>query len=327
MITGLSGETALVQELAAEHAVRQRDRHRSLVSQAMRHQISKLIVAKGQCAIHLDDLDFTRSEARDNREFMSEHPNTHISQRLNMWKPRTPRKNPPKPWEGTETTHAELALRITQNSAEDGNSNCTEIGLPRHKIYIPHLTFGWIGARNRDEAFVLNIAMEDPSLPLFVKNDLTGDTEWAHNIIKTARHIRSQMSQNAFVGLIHRGGSDLNTPQKWEDHLLRELERTSGEMIVEFAHGAEQAHDPDGNFEKSADGEERAMDHYIAIGQRTGMWAVGVAAEASNAPRRVDPHMSQERFFEGVAHIADQMHPLAQPPLQIFDSEFPDHMY
>lgn len=281
---------------------------RQQVSQTLRGEVSGLVVGLGQCSTNIRDVAITRDEARGNTRFMAGKRGALVAQRLNHWKPRTPRADGTKRWEGMETTHEAEAMKLTEETTSSGLPVCMELALPRHTIYIPHLAFGWIGARNRDETFALNLAAENPGLPLFGKNDLDGDMTWARRFVDTARHIRSHMSRDAVVTTLHRGGSNLHTPELWEQSVLRELELTEGRMMLDLAHGAEQAHEPSGNFDsKSTEGQERALEHYIEIGERTGMWARGLLIEASDAPSDTDPNMPRQVALDGIVHILSVM--------------------
>lgn len=284
------------------------DWQRKQVSQTLRGEIAGLIVGVGQCSTNVRDIDITRSESADNRRFMADRRGVLLAQRLNHWKPRSPRSDGIKPWEGMETTHKAEAMQLTEETTSSGSPVCMELALPHHVIYVPHLAFGWFGSRNRDDRFTLNLAAKHPDLPLLGKNDLDGDMTWARRFVKTARHIRSHMSRAAVVATLHRGGSELHTPELWEQSVLRELELTEGQMMLDLAHGAEQAHEPNGNYDvKSVEGQERALEHYIEIGERTGMWARGLLIEASDAPSDTDPNMPRQKALDGIVHILSLM--------------------
>lgn len=280
---------------------------RQQVSQTLRGEVSGVIVGLGQCSTNIRDIAITRDEARDNTRFMASKRGALIAQRLNHWKPRTPRADGTKPWEGMETTHEQEAMQLTEETTSSGSPVCMELALPHHTRYIPHLTFGWIGARNRNDTFTTNLAAEEFELPLFAKNDITGDMTWARNFVDTARHIRSHISRGATVEVLHRGGTDLSTPQLWEDSIKELLDETGGECGIDLGHGAEQAHDPDQEFQKSAVGEQAAMEHYTEICERLGIWARMLLIEASDAPSDTDPNMPRQIALDGITHILSVM--------------------
>lgn len=281
---------------------------RQQISRTLTGEAQGLVVGLGQCSTNIRDVAITRDEAHGNTRFMASKRGVLMAQRLNHWKPRTPRADGTKPWEGMETTHEQEAMQLTEETTSSGSPVCMELALPHHTRYVPHLAFGWIGARNRNDRFTMNLATEESGLPLFAKNDLDGDMTWARRFVDTARHIRSHMSRGAVVAPLHRGGSQLHTPELWEQSVLRELELTDGQMMLDLAHGAEQAHGPNGNFDvKTIEGQERALEHYIEIGERTGMWARGLLIEASDAPSDTDPNMPRQIALDGITHILSAM--------------------
>ncbi len=303
--------------------------HRTRISRGIRGEIPLLVVGKGQCSTNIRDINITHSEARDHRAFMDTTPDVLVTQRQNHWKPRSPREDGSTPWEGMETTHLNEALKLHLDSLGAGVPICMEVALPRHlERYAAGLTLAWIGARNRDKNFIVEATILEKHLPLGIKNDLAGNVDWALTMADAMNHIRTNVAGSAPVFLVDRGGTELNTPRRWEDHTKRTLERTRGQHVICLGHGTEQAHDPDGNFGKSVEGQISAMEHYIKIGEQTGMWANGLLLEASDAPSDTDPNMPHQIALDGIAHIASLMHTQApQVPPRHFDQEFPDQSY
>lgn len=302
---------------------------RSRVSRGIRGEIPLLVVGKGQCSTNIRDVEITLNEAQDHEVFMNEHPDILVMQRQNHWKPRSKRTDGTKPWEGMETSHLEAALKLHANSVENGTPLCMEVALPRHnQRYAAGLILAWIGARNRDTDFLVETAVAEKHLPLGIKTDLSGDASWALSMADALNHIRANVGGTAPVIIVDRGGTDFHTPQAWEDNIKHNLDRTGGRMAICLGHGSEQAHDPNGNFGKSVEGQIRAMEHYIKIGEETGMWANGLLIEASDAPSDTDPNMPHQIALDGIAHIASLMHPpLELTTPQHFDQEFPDQSY
>jgi hypothetical protein len=134
------------------------------------------------------------------------------------------------------------------------------------------------------------VALKLPSLTLFVKNDLTGEFEPALVKVERLNTLRAEnFDDPAPVALMYRGGENYRTPDRWEDQRNAALEASGGIMIDDLAHGTEMAHDPEGNFQKSAQGQMNATDHIIDLWER-GYASSGTLAEGSDSPEKVDPH-------------------------------------
>lgn len=283
-------------------------KHRKKVNDAMLDENDMLLVGIGQCSMNADHLDITRREAESNLKLMRTIPSSLIMQRQNYWKPHTPRTDGTTPWEGMETTHPAEAITFFQESLEKEILICSEVALCEHiGKYASGLTLGWVGARNRDDSFVRNLATAESDMPLAIKNDLDGSLDWALDTTTNCTELRENSDRPGAVVLLHRGGDNLNTPEKWEKSVISAIQRTGGRMILDLAHGAEQAHDPNGNYQKSANAQARALEHYIAIGERTGLWVKGLLIEASDAPSATDPNMPRQLAIDGLMHIRSQM--------------------
>lgn len=303
---------------------------RKLVSEALLGKTSLLIAGIGQCSTTQRDVDITKKEATENQQFMIRTPRAYVLQRQNHWKPRSPRSDGSMPWFGMETTDPEAAYQLHIDSLANGTSICTELAYPEQTArYAGGLVMAWIGARNTDLEHILDLAIRYPSLPIGYKNALDGSTDVALKNVAMINTVRANTAENpAPAVLLYRGGTDLDTPQKWEDDLKRTLGDMKGVMMLDLAHGSEQAHDPNGNFKKSSIGQIKAMEHYIKICEQASVWANAVMLEASDAPSETDPNMPHQVALDGIAHIAQLMHPVRESPAkQHFDSEFPDESF
>ena len=303
--------------------------HRTRASRGIRSEIPVLVAGVGQCSTNVRDVHITRKEAVINKQFACEHTDVELLQRQNHRKQRSLRTDGTKPWEGMDDSHPEEAMKLHEESKAAGDQLCMEITQSDHlDKYTPGLVMAWFGARNRDKGFMVEAAIVEKHMLLGIKPDVTGDPEWSFTIIDALNHIRSNVGGTAPVFLIDRGGTNFDTPQKWEDNTKRLLDRTDGIMMLDLAHGSEQAHDPNGNFGKSVEGQIRAMEHYIKIGEQTGMWANGILLEASDAPSDTDPNMPHQIALDGIVHIAALMHANAtSTSRRIFDDEFPTYTY
>lgn len=279
---------------------------RLTVARGITGVIDTLIVGVGQCSTNIRDIDITKHEAEVIRALNRDMPGVFVMQRQNHRKPRSPRDDGTLPWRGMDTSHPEEAFELHLDTICSGTPICSEL-LSTDQVtkYADGLSMAWVGARNDDKSFALNLTIVEPTLPLGLKNDLTGSNKTVKQTLDLLQRADSQYIAPSF--LIDRGGTKLYTPDLWEQHILTVLDETEGKFMLDLAHGTEQAHDPAQNFAKSVEAQERALDHYIQIGERTGMWARGILLEASDAPSDTDPNMPLKIALEGITHIVSSM--------------------
>lgn len=229
-----------------------------------------------------------------------------------FWKPRSPALNGPKPWEGLEDTDPEIALSRAQLAVDEGVSIAAEIGKTEHiNRYSDLLTFAWIGARSLDNMELIDyVASNLPAdLPLGIKNDLTGNIDGALKTIDRINERRADMSDHpAEAILIFRGGSDFDKPRKWSWQVEKAYVATAGRLIIDTAHGSEMAHDPEGNFKKSVEGQIFCLEHVIFLADH-GIFPRGVMIEASDyenpdKTKRTDPNMPFASAAMGILELS-----------------------
>jgi phospho-2-dehydro-3-deoxyheptonate aldolase len=221
--------------------------------------------------------------------------------RMPFWKPRTNKKD----WHGLETTDPELAYKIMAERSGDTANIAVEIGTdPRHlSRYADMTALAWKGGRNDDQSeLTYALATHDTTLPIAVKNGLDGDILKALGDVERIEALRQGMGGRAI--LLFRGGLNATNPGAWEEQYLRAHELTGGRLLVDWAHGGEQAHDPNGQFGKSVEGQIACMEHTIDIAERTGKAPAGIFAEASSAKSPTDPVMPFELAVEGAIALA-----------------------
>lgn len=240
-----------------------------------------------------------------------------VVNRMPLWKPRTN----PSDWHGLETgpepgtdgsieDSAHDAYRTLAVEATFGGGVAIELGQPYHPERYAHLlTFGWTGARNLDNLDVLHaVALHDLSLPLGVKNGLDGTIEPALRRIAELRELRATHASKlgivaAPTVLIYRGGENAKDPSSWERQYREALEATGGHLVVDTAHGGEQAHDWREKYLKSEVGQKRALAHVVEIAQQHGEVPRGVMCEASAASSPTDPTIAPSVAIEGVRRL------------------------
>jgi 3-deoxy-D-arabino-heptulosonate 7-phosphate (DAHP) synthase len=221
--------------------------------------------------------------------------------RMPFWKPRTNKKD----WHGLETTDPELAYKIMAERSGDTANIAVEIGTdPRHlSRYADMTALAWKGGRNDDQSeLTYALATHDTTLPIAVKNGLDGDILKALSDVERIEALRQGMGGRAV--LLFRGGLNATNPGAWEEQYLQAHELTGGRLLVDWAHGGEQAHDPHGQFGKSVEGQIACMEHTIDIAERTGKAPAGIFAEASSAKSPTDPVMPFELAVEGAVALA-----------------------
>lgn len=289
-----------------EEEIRRVEEHRTLFVSGMEGITPVLVAAAGQCSTTKRDAQTTLAEGSVTRDLILDASNIFALKRVNNWKPRSN----PNDWHGLETEDPELAYQLLVETVRAGAAACTELAVVMHALrYAQTLTMGWVGARNRDESEIVAISDADPLLPVLIKNDLDGSHDWAQGMVEALR----QKERNSY--LLYRGGSQFSTPAQWENAVLHILEQADGRVMLDLAHGSEQAHDPEGRFQKSVEAQLRALEHYIEMGERTGLWAHGVMLEASDAPSDTDLNMPHQVAIKGLRDIVRAMYyPIIKTP-------------
>lgn len=292
-------------ELARRHP-RSPHHHELLLQQRLRassllgEYSTGLLAVIGPCAM-TDAEEIIQDESEQLARISSEHPELMALYRAPVWKPRTKKED----WHGLETTNPELAYRIMVERSHATANMAVEIGTdPRHlSRYGDHTTLAWKGGRNHDEPTLTEaLALYDPTLPVAVKNGLDGDIAPALEDIKVIEQLRRGVGARAI--LLFRGGLNATNPEAWEEQYLRAHAVTSGRLLVDWAHGGEQAHDPNGEFGKSVEGQIACMEHTIEVAERTGKAPAGIFAEASSAKSPTDPVMPFSKAVEGAIALA-----------------------
>ncbi len=277
------------------------DEMRLRVSHMLGGHSTGLMASIGPCAMTKAELIMKSESERLAR--LTDDPDSGIVAlyREPDWKPRTR----PEDWHGLMTTDPQAAYRILTEHAANGANVAVEISAdPRHLKRDSHLlTLAWKGGRNdQEEELTQALASHNPNLPIAIKNGLSGDIEHALIDVEEIERIRAGMGARAI--LLFRGGNNAQTPDKWEREYLHAHELTNGRLLVDWAHGGEQAHDPKGEFQKSVLGQIACMNHTIEIAQRTGKTPAGIFTEASDAESPTDPVMPFDIAIEGVRVLA-----------------------
>lgn len=229
--------------------------------------------------------------------------------RIPPWKPRTN----PIDWHGLETglSHsdntgqgARVAYDTLATLATRNGNVAIEVANREHiERYGPMLSFGWTGSRNiANQPHILYLAQRDPMMPIGVKNGIDGDITEALDAVGKIDKARSTVSGAAPAVLIYRGGERASNPTAWEDDYLDALARTDGKLIVDVAHGSEMAHDPEGKFQKSAKGQELAMETVIELAKQ-GHLPAGIMIEASDIDSPTDPVLPLQLALDGVKRL------------------------
>src|SRR5687767_11501745 len=114
----------------------------------------------------------------------------YITHRMPPWKPRTD----PAEWHGLETTNPYLAYKTVIHQANHGAGTSIEIGHEPHMERYGHATIlSWFGGRNIENSSMMQrAALMDPTLPLAVKNGLSGDIRPALERVALLNHVRQE---------------------------------------------------------------------------------------------------------------------------------------
>jgi 3-deoxy-D-arabino-heptulosonate 7-phosphate (DAHP) synthase len=274
---------------------------RFAISEKLRGNVAGLVAIVGACAPKEEYSTMLNSDGLALLQAEQTNQGLEISQRFGLWKPRSN----PKSWHGEETTNPIGAYGLMHEALQRRNKPSMEVAFKEHlRRYGQMLCIAWIGSRNfGNEDLLTSLALEDPSLPLPIKNGLDGDIDSALETVSMLNKSRSSIEGAAPVVLMYRGGNNAQTPEKWEKQYRRALQLTNGLMFVDVAHGAEMAHDPEGSFGKSAKGELLALEHVLQIAQDYGEMPAGTMAEASESPQVVDPHAPLELVISGIEEL------------------------
>lgn len=302
--------TPKTKELKARYPQSEEERARVLemrkrTSHMLGSRTADLLVTIGPCGPTEDAVlkGFIERESQELERLNTAESGILWLHRLAEWKPRTNKKD----WHGLSTTSPELAYRLLRDTSGRAANIAMEINTDnRHlKRNSDLLTLAWKGGRNGAEATLTEtLALHDPSLPIAIKNGLDGEIDMALGDVDRIMQLRKGMGADAV--LLYRGGDNAMSPEAWEKQYLEAHARTGGLLIVDTAHGSEQAHHPEGNFKKSVEGQIHALDHIIAIGKRPdGVTPAGLFIEASDHAGRTDPNMPFALAIEKAEQIAE----------------------
>jgi phospho-2-dehydro-3-deoxyheptonate aldolase len=301
-------ETPTTTELHSRHTLAPQEVERIA---AMRLQLShalggagtRLAAYIGPCSMMpgADRLALTESEQVAE---LNADPQANVASayRIPVWKPRTDEES----WWGAETTHPEEAYALLHTIATTQGNVAMEIGDPRHLERYGHLlAFGWQGARNDHHSeLTRQLAVHDHTLPIAVKNSLDGTLETSLGAVERIRSLRTSKLGAGAATLLFRGGANAQTPDDWEKQLLLAYDLNQP-VVVDAAHGGEQAHDPQGKFNKSVLGQIACLDHLLAIADETGQTPAGVMIEASLSEESLtDPVIPLDTAIEKVRELA-----------------------
>jgi phospho-2-dehydro-3-deoxyheptonate aldolase len=277
---------------------------RERVNDMLRGTIAGVVGLIGPCAM-TGARSIIEREGDTDTALTSAHEGLYIVHRMPPWKPRSNVRD----WHGLETTEPEQAYATLIGQANRLDAVAIELADHSHLTrYEKALTLGWFGGRNVGKAdFMRKVATNHPTLPLAVKNGLSGEVEPALRLADELQASRGD-DEGAAV-LLYRGGENATNPQTWEIQYRKALELTAGRLIVDVAHGSEMAHHPAGTFKKSVPGQIAALQHVLDIAEQYGEMPVAVMSEASQAYSPTDPHMPHNIALQGVRRLHElRMH-------------------
>lgn len=287
---------------------------RIAISSSIAHPGHKFLLT-GPCAL-TPDADTLLEENQQWQAFAQEN-GLVVAVRRHPWKPRSVKTWGEKmtKWHGLETGYADglgdpedaalAAYDIMHNEAVTHYNVSMEVMSEEHIYrYGPMLSFAQIGARTREEyydnyaaylRFLDFLAKREAVLPIGIKNDTSGSIDRALEEVDRVNDIRNSLGFSAVsrAVLIYRGGENAKSPQAWEAGAIEAIERTHGAVILDVAHGGEQAFDPYGNYEKSEDGQLECLIATVRL-KNQGLRFVGVSAESSTLKSPMDPAASPE---------------------------------
>lgn len=283
----------------------------------------------GPCAL-TEDLNLLDEENRVWNEFATENC-LIAAMRRHPWKPRSVEGWAAKmeQWHGLETGYedgsgdpaeaARAAYEIIHHGARTYGNISMEMAFEEHVMrYGPMVSFAQIGARTPSHyydddpgsyhQFLDLLARREPTLPVGVKNDTDGGLERAIRDVNRINDIRGGLGFSAVsrAVLIYRGGTNAKSPDAWEAGAIDAIERTNGVVILDTAHGGEQAFDPGGKYGKSEHGQLLCLEKAVELQQR-GYRYSGLAIESSNIPSPMDPPAAVEAVKMRLKAMQDVM--------------------
>lgn len=287
---------------------------RIAINSAIAHPDSEFLLT-GPCAL-TPDAAVLLEENQQWQAFAQEN-GLVVAVRRHPWKPRSVKTWGEKltKWHGLETGYADglgepedaalTAYDIMHNEAVVHHNVSMEVAFDKHVLrYGPMLSFAQIGARTREEyydnydtylRFLDFLAKREPTLPIGIKNDTSGSIERALEEVDRVNDIRNSLGFSAVsrAVLIYRGGENAKTPEAWDAGAIEAITRTKGAVILDVAHGGEQAYDPYGKYEKSEDGQLDCLSTTVTF-KNQGLLFAGVSAESSTLKSPMDPAASTE---------------------------------
>jgi 3-deoxy-7-phosphoheptulonate synthase len=181
-------------------------------------------------------------------------------------------------WRGMEQTSVVTAHEIATGIVNREIPLASEIMNPSQLGRLTgRLSLAWIGARDNQVTGLRHLLSAYPNIPVFVKNDGTGDLRSAKGALKTieAPHdnvevllpdgrmgVVPRSSGNVHTGLLWRGGEDYNSPGAYEKGILVAAE-DAHPYGADMSHGGATAHDPENK--KSAEGQTACFQHLITM--------------------------------------------------------------
>lgn len=284
------------------------------INAAIAYPNNKFLLA-GPCAL-TPDTALLLQENQEWQTFAKEN-DLVVAVRRHPWKPRSVKTWGEKmmKWHGLETGYinnhgdseeaALTAYDILHNEATTYKNVSMEVAFDKHILrYGPLLSFAQIGARTRDEyydsydeylGFLDLLARREPTLPIGIKNDTNGSIDRALEEVERVNEIRASLGISAIARavLIYRGGENAKTPATWSEGANDAISRTRCAVILDAAHGGEQAYDPEGNYEKSEDGQLACLTDAHKFKDKD-LPCVGYAVESSRLESPMDPAASPD---------------------------------
>lgn len=258
-----------------------------------------IIAIVGPCAMTVDRTTLN-AEGNQLQQLAWEHDGLVVLHRMPPWKPRTN----PGDWHGLETELETVvsAYRTIAQRASMAANVAIELGYAAHlERYGSRLTFGWTGSRHvMHDDLMQAVIGGDPTLPIGVKNAMDGTIDSAIDAIE---RINAAQPERAPAILIYRGGANAQDAEAWQRQYRQALERTSGRLIVDTAHGGEMAFDPYRAYGKSVRGQIACMEAVLRIADVSGEAPLGIMMEASDAVSPTDPVMPFTVALDGVNHL------------------------
>lgn len=233
-----------------------------------------------------------------------------LANRIPPWKPRTN----PTDWHGREDDGIGLAQSDVMLRVGLGLPVAMELGKPEHiERYGSLASFCWTGSRSLKDEALYNELLDSNNIakmirmPLGVKNALDGEVGHALERIDRLTRVRQIIGVAngivpAPVMLIYRGGSNATNPEDWVQGYYRAYKKSHGRIIVDTAHGGEQAHDRSGIMTKTMEGQIRCIGSVIKLKEI--LPPRGVMIEAASGNSKTDPNIKLSAALGGLLVIA-----------------------